>query len=137
FALGEATSPQSGGLRREPKCDLCSARGGALKTCRHPRLGVCCPGTPPPTRSHSQTTSTMRSLLRLILVPAACLSVLVTQIALPLDRSAADFLMAVGLAALLVWLALEQFRGKWPPPAAGNTDKGLPFFHSPAGPPGP
>jgi len=73
---------------------------------------VCCPGTPPPTRSHSQTTSTMRSLLRLILVPAACLSVLVTQIALPFDRSAADFLMAVGLAALIVWLALKQFRGQ-------------------------
>ena len=53
----------------------------------------------------------MRSLLRLIVVPAACLSLVVTVTALPFDRDAADFLIAVGLAALIVWLVLCEALG--------------------------
>ena len=51
----------------------------------------------------------MRSLLRLILVPAACLGLLATQLGLPFDRDAADFFIAVGLAALIAWLVLKEF----------------------------
>jgi len=50
----------------------------------------------------------MRSLLRLIFMPAACLSLVVTGTALPFDRSTADFFIIVGLAALIVWLVLKE-----------------------------
>ena len=53
----------------------------------------------------------MRSLLRLIFVPAACIGLLVTQLELPFDRGTADFLIAVSLATPIVWLALKELSG--------------------------
>ena len=89
--------------------------------------------------SRSQPISpTMRSLLRLIFVPAACLGLLMTGTALPFDRSATDFCIAVGLAALIVWLVLKKFGRQIDANAkrastSPKTEATGPRFHSPAG----